>query len=135
MTEDTNSIRLDFSKEHTSFDFENKVSGRLAVMQSVLVHVATRRGSYPAYPNGGTDLPAFVTGYGVAVWAEAEHAGNFSALATKKFLNLFIENTDPNKIAGVRVVLNDLVLSRAHYNIQATFPDGEVIGLTETVQR
>jgi len=135
MIADLKSIRLDFSKEHTSFDFTATVQGRKAVVQSALVHAGVQKGSYLAFPEGGTNLPKFVTGYGVALWGSAAHAGNFAALASKKFINKFIPNDDADRITAIRLSLESLEMASAKYIIQIVFPDGEVIGLESSAPR
>jgi len=135
MTTDVKSIKIDFTEDYASFDFTSAVESRMAVVQSALVATATRKGSYHIYPEGGTGLAKFVTGYGAAVWAEAEHAGNFAALDAKRFLNVFIQDDDANKITAIKLTLDSLIISNANYTIRVTFPDGETVGLAETIQR
>lgn len=152
-------VRLNFASavepgktDDITFDFDNLIDGKDAVIQDSLVNIGTRQGSNKLNEDEGTTLQEDTLNYALVNDTYLKHSCNFAASDTKFFENNYIGELNikladyfsesqttlessivPNieyvkSITELNVQPNKNKYDNAVLTVQFTFSDGTVVG-------
>jgi hypothetical protein len=126
-------LRVNFSEEGASIDFNDSVNNFYSTVQNAVVNVGTKKETDKIFISKGTTFFEKAVAGGVNTLLEASHSSNFAADETLRFYQKTDNNTDV-KLAVFRLTPTSFVQGeKLEVSVYAESSDGHIIQTLTTL--
>ena len=126
-------VRLNFSEEGASIDFNDSVHGFYSAVQNSIVNIGTRQNTDQLYPEKGTTFFEKAVSGGVNTLLEASHSSNFAADETLNFYQKTDKSTE-DKLTVFRLIPTSFVPGgKLAVDVYAESSEGHIIQTSTTL--
>lgn len=126
-------LRVNFSEEGASIDFNDSVNNFYSTVQNAVVNVGTKKETDKIFISKGTTFFEKAVAGGVNTLLEASHSSNFAADETLRFYQKTDNNTDV-KLAVFRLTPTSFVQGeKLEVSVYAESSDGHIVQTLTTL--
>ena len=126
-------LRVNFSEEGASIDFNDSVNDFYSTVQNAVVNVGTKKETDKIFTTKGTTFFEKAVAGGVNTILEASHSSNFAADETLRFYQKTDNNTDV-KLSVFRLTPTSFVQGeKLEVNVYAESSDGHIVQTSTTL--
>ena len=121
-------IRVNFSEDGASIDFNSTVNNFYSLVQNAVVNVGTKSGTDAVYPDKGTSFFDNAVKSGINTLLEASHSSNFAADETMAFYQKTNETKIESQLSVFRLQPAAFVQGeKLEVNVYAESTSGHII--------
>ena len=121
-------IRVNFSEEGATIDFNDTVNNFYSIFQNAIVSVGTKQGTDQIYPTKGTTFFERAVKGGISTLTEASHSSNFAADEVMDFNQKTDEAPIDSKLSVFRLIPVSFVKGeKLEVDVYAESSSGHVI--------